>query len=89
VGRVCKGQRKTTSGLEFQPEVRYSLVLQKHPGFMRLSLRVERLEDLKSRLHVPWHVFFTRFGLFWVMLRRVVDLYACWETVGSAWSAVM
>jgi hypothetical protein len=25
-----------------------------------------------------WDVFFNRFGLFWVMPRRAVDLYACW-----------
>jgi hypothetical protein len=25
-----------------------------------------------------WNVFLNRFGLSWVMLRRVIDLYACW-----------
>ena len=39
MGRVCKGQRETASGLGFQPELRYGLVLQKQPGFMRLSLK--------------------------------------------------
>jgi hypothetical protein len=30
-----------------------------------------------------WDVFFNRFGLSWVMPRRVVDLYAFLWTVGS------
>jgi len=25
-----------------------------------------------------WNVFFSRFGLSWVMPRRVINLYACW-----------
>jgi hypothetical protein len=35
-------------------------------------------------------VFFSQFGLSWVMPRRVVDLYAYWWTVGSAiqWNMV-
>jgi hypothetical protein len=36
-----------------------------------------------------WDVFFSRFGLSWVMPRRVVDLYACWWTAGSAQSAAV
>jgi hypothetical protein len=47
MGRVCKGQRETASGLEFQPELRYGLETTRvHEAL----LRVERLEDLKSRL---------------------------------------
>jgi len=29
------------------------------------------------------------FGLSWVILRRVVDLYACWWIVGSARSGAV
>jgi hypothetical protein len=36
-----------------------------------------------------WNVFFNRFGLSWVMPRRVVDLYACWWTLGNTRSAVV
>jgi hypothetical protein len=36
-----------------------------------------------------WIVFFSRFGLSWVMRRRVVDLYTCWWTAGSFWSATV
>jgi hypothetical protein len=35
-----------------------------------------------------WSAFFSRFGLSWVMPRRVADLYACWWTGGSSQSAV-
>jgi hypothetical protein len=35
-----------------------------------------------------WDVLFSRFGLSWVMLRRVVDLYACWWIASSVWSVV-
>jgi hypothetical protein len=39
---------------------------------------------------VPYGMpFFSRFGLSWVMPRRVVDLFACWWTVGSTQSAVV
>jgi hypothetical protein len=34
-------------------------------------------------------VFFSQFGLSWVMPRQVVDLYACRWTVGSAQNAVV
>jgi hypothetical protein len=34
-----------------------------------------------------WNVFFNRFGLSWIMPRQVVDLYACWWTIGSSRSA--
>jgi len=36
-----------------------------------------------------WNVFFNRFGLSWVMPRRLVDLYACWWTANSARTAIM
>jgi hypothetical protein len=36
-----------------------------------------------------WNVFFSQFGLSWVIPRRVVNLYACWWIAGSTWSAVM
>jgi len=29
-----------------------------------------------------WSALFTRFGLSWVMRRRVFDLFACWRTFG-------
>jgi len=29
-----------------------------------------------------WSALFTRFGLSWVMPRRVIDLFACWWTFG-------
>jgi hypothetical protein len=32
-----------------------------------------------------WNVFFSQFGLSWVMPRRVVDLYACWWTIDNTW----
>jgi len=31
---------------------------------------------------VMWSAIFTRFSLFWVMPRRVFDLYGCWWTSG-------
>jgi hypothetical protein len=31
---------------------------------------------------VPLECFLSRFGLSWVIARRVVDLYACWWTAG-------
>jgi hypothetical protein len=34
-----------------------------------------------------WIAFFSRFGLFWVMPRHVVNLYACWWTTESMQSA--
>jgi hypothetical protein len=36
-----------------------------------------------------WNIFFNQLGLFWVMLRRVVDLYVCWWTAGNTWSVVV
>lgn len=39
--------------------------------------------------YVIWNVFLSQFGLFWVMPRRVVDLYDSWWTVGSTWSAAV
>jgi hypothetical protein len=36
-----------------------------------------------------WSVFYSRFGLSWVMPRRVAGLYACWWTSGSNQSAVV
>jgi hypothetical protein len=36
-----------------------------------------------------WNIFFNQLGLFWVMLRRVVDLYVCWWTVGNTWSVAV
>jgi hypothetical protein len=36
-----------------------------------------------------WNVFFSKFGLSWIMPRRVVDLYACWWTTGSTRSAAV
>jgi hypothetical protein len=36
-----------------------------------------------------WTVFFSQFGLSWVMPRRVVDLYACWWNAGNTRSAVV
>ena len=33
--------------------------------------------------YVIWNVFFSQFGLSWVMPRQVVDLYACWWTVSN------
>jgi len=36
-----------------------------------------------------WNAIFTRFSLFWVMHRRVVDLFTCWCTGGRSWSAVV
>jgi hypothetical protein len=33
-----------------------------------------------------WNVIFNRFGLSWVVPKRVVDLYACWWTAGSTQS---
>jgi hypothetical protein len=34
-----------------------------------------------------WSAFFSRFGLSWVMPRRVVDLYDCWWSSGRPRSA--
>lgn len=36
-----------------------------------------------------WSVFYSRFGLSWVMPRRVAGLYTCWWTSGSNQSAVV
>jgi hypothetical protein len=36
-----------------------------------------------------WSALFTRFGLFWVMPRRVFDLFACWWTFGRPRSAAI
>jgi hypothetical protein len=36
-----------------------------------------------------WDVLFSQFGLSWVIPRGVIDLYTCWWTVGSVWSATM
>jgi hypothetical protein len=30
----------------------------------------------------PWNSLFTRFGMSWVMPRRVIDLFACWWNSG-------
>jgi hypothetical protein len=38
---------------------------------------------------VIWNFFFKCFGLYWVMPRRVVDLFAYWWTAGSTWSVVV
>jgi hypothetical protein len=35
--------------------------------------------DVASAL---WNSLFTRFGMFWVMPRRVIDLFACWWNSG-------
>jgi len=35
-----------------------------------------------------WNAIFNRFSLSWVMLLRVVDLFACWWTGGHSRSAV-
>jgi hypothetical protein len=40
------------------------------------------------RYFMPYTMlFFSHFGLSWVMSIRVVDLFACWWTAGSTWSA--
>jgi hypothetical protein len=36
-----------------------------------------------------WNVFLSRFELSWVMPRQVFDLYACWWTASSTWSAMI
>jgi len=36
-----------------------------------------------------WNAFFKRFGLFWVMPRRVVALFGCWWTAGSTRRAIL
>jgi hypothetical protein len=36
-----------------------------------------------------WSALFTRFGLSWVMPRRVLDLFACWWTSGRPMSAAI
>jgi hypothetical protein len=36
-----------------------------------------------------WNAFFNCFRLSWVMHTRIIDLYACWWTVGSTRSAVV
>jgi hypothetical protein len=36
-----------------------------------------------------WSAIFTRFGLFWVMPKRILDLFACWWTSGRSRSAVI
>jgi hypothetical protein len=36
-----------------------------------------------------WHFMFSWFGLHWVMLGRVKDLYASWWTGGCSWSAIV
>jgi hypothetical protein len=36
-----------------------------------------------------WSAFFSRFGLSWVMPRRVVDLYDCWWSSGRPRSAAV
>jgi len=50
----------------------------------------KRNMELVDYLLLHWKVafallsaFFSRFGLSWVMPRSVVDLYACWWTVGG------
>jgi len=42
------------------------------------------------RLLVPFEMFFfSRFGLSWVMPRRVVDLYGCWWTADDTQNSAM
>jgi hypothetical protein len=36
-----------------------------------------------------WNAIFSRFGLFWVMPLRVVDLFTCWWTDGRSWKTVV
>jgi hypothetical protein len=36
-----------------------------------------------------WNVLFNQFKLFWVMPRRVVDLFVCWWTVDNTWSVAL
>jgi hypothetical protein len=36
-----------------------------------------------------WNTIFSRFGLFWIMPLRVVDLFVCWWTGGRSQSAVV
>jgi hypothetical protein len=36
-----------------------------------------------------WNVFLRRFGLSWVMPRRVVDLYGCWWTADNTRSVAL
>jgi hypothetical protein len=35
-------------------------------------------------VYALWSVLFTHFGMSWVMLRRVIDLVACWWTSGRS-----
>jgi hypothetical protein len=42
--------------------------------------------DMASAL---WSVFFSCFGMFWVMPRQVIDLFACWWFVGRPRSAAV
>jgi hypothetical protein len=42
-----------------------------------------------ERAQFLWNAFFSRFGLAWVMPRRVVDLLHCWWSVGRPRSAVV
>jgi hypothetical protein len=36
-----------------------------------------------------WSILFSHFGMFWVMPRRVIDLFACWWSVGRPRSAAL
>jgi hypothetical protein len=36
-----------------------------------------------------WYAIFNRFGLSWVMLSKVADLFACWWSGGRSQSAVV
>jgi hypothetical protein len=36
-----------------------------------------------------WSAFFSRFGMSWVMPRRVGDMYDCWWSFGKPKSAVV
>jgi hypothetical protein len=42
--------------------------------------------DVASAL---WNNIFTRFGMYWVMPRRVIDLFACWWKSGRSRSAAI
>jgi len=51
----------------------------------------ESVDHLLRRCDVayaPWSAIFTRFSMYWVMPRRVIDLFACWWTFGRPRSVV-
>jgi hypothetical protein len=52
----------------------------------------EFVDDLLLRCEVAcaiWNAFFKRFELYWVMLRQVVDMFACWWISSSTRSVVV